>query len=210
MPRLRQMPKAKAHEFAQTMYSMVFGDKDPVDDPGTATGTPGDWWTVTALVPDVFDHIVGGFALYRSPKRLIDPQLRELAQTRAGYARGSRFVYSQHVKSCREVDIAEAKIEALPAWSTADVYSPVERAVLAYTDALVIEGGRVPDGVFEALRADLSDEEILELTYIVCTYEMHATMARALRLEFDDVDEPVAEIAGPDGIGPSTMAADLE
>ena len=48
--------------------------------------------------------------------------------------------------------------------------------MLAYTDCLVLQGGRVPDGVFDALQADLSDEEILELTYITAIYEMHATM----------------------------------
>jgi len=44
----------------------------------------------------------------------------------------------------------------------------------------------------------LSDEAILELTYITCTYEMHATMTRALRLEYDDVDERITEIAAPE------------
>ena len=165
MPRLRQIPKDEAHELAQTLYSMLFGDRDPVAEPGTATGSPGNWWTVTALVPELFDHIVGGFGFYRSPNRLLDPQLRELGQTRAGFVRGSRFVYSQHVKACREVGLSEEKIEAVRAWSVADVFSPVERAVLAYTDALVLQGGRVPDEVFEALRAGLSEEEILELSH---------------------------------------------
>ena len=64
-------------------------------------------------------------------------------------------------------------------------------------DALVLEGGRVSDAVFDALRAALSDEEILELTYITALYEMHATMSRALRLEYDDVDERIVEIAAP-------------
>ena len=53
------------------------------------------------------------------------------------------------------------------------------------------------DANFEALRAFLSDEEILEFTYITCTYEMHATMCRALRLEYDDVDERIVEIPSP-------------
>ena len=44
------------------MYDFLFGpDRDPVADPGTSSGTPGDWWTVFALVPPVFDHAVGGF-----------------------------------------------------------------------------------------------------------------------------------------------------
>lgn len=197
MPRLRQVSRRDAHQAAKAVYDLLFGDRDPVESPGTATGTPGNWWTVFAGVPDCFDHAVAGFAFYRSRKRKLSPQLRELGQLRAGYARGSRFVFSQHCKAAREVGLAEEKIEAIRAWSVASCYSPVERAVLAYTDCLVLEGGRVPDGVFEALRTELDDTEILELTYVTCTYEMHATICRALRLEYDDVDDPVREVPAP-------------
>ena len=89
------------------------------------------------------------------------------------------------------------KIAAIPHWSIADCFSPVERAVLAYTDALVYELGRVTDGVFAALQSALSDEEILELTYITAMYMMHGVMSKALRTEFDDVDEPITEIPAP-------------
>jgi len=202
MPRLRQVPRAEDNApIVSLMYDLLFGPgRDPVSEPGTATGTPGDWWTVFALVPDVLQHAVDGFGLYQSPKRLLDPQLRELGQTRAGWARGSQFVFSQHCKSCRAVGIPEEKIAAIPAWSVATCFDERERAVLAYTDALVYDGGRVPDGVFEALRRHLSDEEILELTYITALYEMHAVMSRALRTEFDDRDEPIVEVPGPEGV----------
>ena len=207
MPRLRQVPKNEAHENARTIYEMLFGERDPVTSPGTATGTPGNWWTVFAGVPDCFDHAVEGFGFYRSAKRQLSPQLRELAQTRAGYARGSRFVFSQHCKASRDVGLSEEKIQAIPAWSVASCYSPIERAVLAYADCLVLEGGRVPDSVFDALRVELGDTEILELTYVTCLYEMHATMCRALRLEFDDVDDPITEVPAPDGAATDVMAA---
>ncbi|MGH0035391.1 MAG: carboxymuconolactone decarboxylase family protein [Myxococcota bacterium] len=207
MPRLRQVSREDAHDNARTLYRMLFGDRDPVESPGTATGTPGNWWTVFAGVPDCFDHTVQGFAFYRSPKRAISPQLRELGQLRAGYARGSRFVFSQHCKAARDVGLSEEKIEAIRAWSVATCYSPIERAVLAYTDCLVLESGRVPDAVFDALRAELDDTEILELTYITCTYDMHATMSRALRLEYDDVDDPITEVPAPEGASLDVMAA---
>ena len=207
MPRLRQVSKRDAHDNARTLYNMIFGDRDPVEKPGTATGTPGNWWTVFAGVPDCFDHTVSGFAFYRSKNRKLSPQLRELGQLRAGYAGGSRFVFSQHCKAARDVGLSEEKIQSIRAWSVASVYSPVERAVLAYTDCLVLEGGRVPDEVFEALRAELGDTEILEFTYITCTYAMHATMSRALRLEYDDVDDPVVEVPAPDGASTDVMAA---
>lgn len=199
MPRLRQVPRADADPIAVAMYDMLFGERDPVADPGTETGTPGNWWTVFALVPDCLKHAVQGFRFYRDPARKLDPGLRELGQTRAGYARGSQFVYSQHCKSCRSVGLSEAKIRDIPHWTISDRFSDVERAVLAYTDALVLEGGRVADAVFDVLKRHLSDEEILELTYVTALYEMHAVMSRALRLEYDDVDERVVEIAAPQG-----------
>jgi alkylhydroperoxidase family enzyme len=205
MPRLRQVPRADAAPSVIPLYDLIFGDRDPVADPGTATGSPGDWWTVFALVPDVFDHAVRGFALYRSGNRLLDPRLRELAMTRAGWSRASQFVFSQHCKSCREVGLPEEKITAVPAWTTATCYDDIERAVLAYTDALVLQGGRVADGTFAALRRHLSDEQILELTYVTALYDMHAVMSRALRVEFDDRDDPIVEVPGPGG--PSGGAA---
>jgi alkylhydroperoxidase family enzyme len=209
MPRLRQVRRSEAPPEVIEMYNLLFGERDPVAQPGTATGTPGDWWTVFALVPDVFRHAVAGFGLYRSPKRKLDPQLRELGQTRAGFARGSQFVFSQHCKSCRAIGVSEEKIQAIPAWQTSDVFSPVERAVLAYTDELVLQGGRVQDPTFDRLKAFLSDEEILEFTYITCTYELHATMCRALRLEYDDVPEPIVEIPAPTGADARDVMRDI-
>lgn len=200
MPRLEPVPRGDDNAPIVTlMYDLLFGaDRDPVAEPGTNTGTPGDWWTVFANSPDVLQHCVDGFGLYQSPRRKLDPHLRELGQTRVGWARGSLFVYSQHVKSCRAIGVPEEKIEAIPHWAVADVFTPLERAVLAYTDALVHEGGRVADGVFGVLREHLSDEEILELTYITCLYDMHGVMSRALRTEYDDVPERMQEIGPKD------------
>lgn len=205
MPRLREVGKDAAHPLAQSIYKVLFGERDPVKEPGTATGTPGNWWTVFAVVPDAFDHAVAGFQFYRSPNRKISPKLRELGQIRAGWARGSQFVFSQHCKACRDVGFSEEQIAAIPHWQVADCFSEIERAVLAYTDGLVLLGGRVPDGVFAVLKKHLSDEEILELTYITALYDFHAVISKALRLEYDDVDERIVEIAAPEGNAADVM-----
>ncbi len=190
------------------MYDFLFGDRDPVAEPGTATGTPGDWWTVFALVPDVFAHCVGGFRVYRSPQRRLDPLLRELGQTRAGWLTSSQFVYSQHCKSCRGLGMPEEKIAAIQHWQVADCFDVRERTLLAYTDYLVDQRGRVPDAVFDALHSHFSDEEILEFTYITGLYFMHAVMTKALRLEWDDRDDPITEMPSPEGFDPVAFAQD--
>ena len=199
MPRLREVSRkdVKAKVVVQA-YDLLFRpDRDPVVNPGTETGTPGNWWTVFALVPDALDHALRGFRFYQSPDRKLNPLLRELGQTRAGWLVGSQFVFSQHCKSCRRVGISDGKVAALKDWQVAECFTDEERAVLAYVDCLVALRGRVPDGIFAKLKSFLSDEEVLELTYTTCMYDMHAVMAKALRLEYDDRDDPVVEIPVP-------------
>ena len=200
MPRLRQVPRSETdNPVVIGCYDRIFPGRDPATDPGTETGTPGNWWTVFALVPDVLQHAIRGFALYQSPRRTLPADLRELAQTRVGWAVGSQFVFSQHSKACRGADIPDEKIEAIPGWQVCDLFDARERAVLAYADALALDHGRVSDDVFAALRRHLPDEQILELTYIASLYIQHAIMSRALRTEFDDRDESCVEIAAPEG-----------
>jgi len=199
MPVLRQVPRADVtDETVLAYYDRLFGDRDPVAEPGTATGTPGDWWTVYALSPDIFKHAVDGFAVYRNPARSIDPVLRELGQTRAGWVKGSQFVFSQHCKSLRGLGVSEEKIAAVPYWTVAECYDDQERAVLAYADCLSQASGRVPTEVFDKLKSFWTDEQIFEFTYITCLYDMHAVITRALRMEYDAREDPIVEVAAPD------------
>ncbi|MEL7219594.1 MAG: carboxymuconolactone decarboxylase family protein, partial [Pseudomonadota bacterium] len=127
MPRLKQAGREAENPFANQIFNLLFGERDPVKEPGTATGTPGNWWTVFNIVPDAFKHTTEGFQFYRSPERKIDPKLRELGQTRAGYVVGSKFVFSQHCKASRDAGLTEDQISAIASWQVADCFSPVER-----------------------------------------------------------------------------------
>jgi alkylhydroperoxidase family enzyme len=194
MSRITPLSRADAPPEIVKRYDEVFGaGRDPVKEPGTPTGTPGDWWTIWARVPG----ILNAFSAYSYRNAPLDSQLRELAIIRTGYARQSQFVFSQHCKVGRKNGLSDEKIEAIPYWTVAGVFSPLERAVLAYVDGQILEGGRVHDKVFEILKAHLSDEEILILTYLINAYALHATSTRALRLEYDNVPERIVEIPAP-------------
>ena len=60
MPRLRQVPRSEVHERSRPIYDMLFGERCPVATPGTATGSPGNWWTVFAGVPGRAPRSAGG------------------------------------------------------------------------------------------------------------------------------------------------------
>jgi alkylhydroperoxidase family enzyme len=199
MPRLRQVTRNDAPPEVIEVYQRLFGDRDPVAEPGTATGTPGDWWTVFALVPDVLAHAQAGFGLFNSKRRSLSPYLRELGITRAGFAGGSQFVFSQHCKAARAAGIPEEKVGAISAWASSTAFDAAERAVLAYADEVILADGRVQDETFARLKEHLSDEQILELTYAITMYRLHATICRALNLEYDNVAERIVEIAAPKG-----------
>jgi alkylhydroperoxidase family enzyme len=201
MPRLRGVSKKDVNEVVGKFYQELFGDRDPVEEPGTATGTPGNWWTVFALVPYIFEHATNHFGMFgmfaeKSVSQL-DPITRELGILRAGYTQGSQFVFSQHCKAARRFGLSDDKISAIPHWQVSPLFDEKERAILAWADALILQGGRSSDELFEALHSHLSDEDILELTYHVMGYNLHAVCCKALRLEYDDVPERIREVPIP-------------
>lgn len=195
MPRLRQVPLAEVTDSrVRATYQKHFEGRDPIERPGTKGGTPGNWWTVYALDPELFGMFLDRHKWQWSKDRKLDPVLRELGIARAGWARGSRFVFSQHCKVLRREGCSEDKIRAIPAWSSAEIFNPLERAVLGYTDDLILGSGRSSDERFADLRKGLDDVQIFELTYMVLTYEMSAKLCLALRLEYDDIEERVTEV----------------
>lgn len=197
MSRLRQVPKAEASPEVRAIYQEFFGERDPVAEPGTATGTPGDYWTTFALVPDLMVQARDCLLGMLGPGRQLDPQLRELAILRTGIVGDSRFEYSQHMKVARTVNIPEAKLAAIKGWTTSGLFSPVERAVMAATDEL-LSRNLVEDATFAELKRHLSDPQILELFYAIGLWRMHGLITRALHLEYDtDTTERMQEVPAP-------------
>src|ERR1043165_8636042 len=126
--RIRQVSLAEAAPEVRKLYQQIFGDRDPVAEPGTATGTPGDYWTTFALAPDLLQMARSDLMHLLQPDRRLDAKLRELAILRTGIVGDSKFEYSQHLKVARMVGIPEEKLAAIKGWTTSDVFLPVERA----------------------------------------------------------------------------------
>jgi alkylhydroperoxidase family enzyme len=195
--RIKQVSLAEAPPEVRKIYQQVFGDRDPVAKPGTATGTPGDYWTTLALVPDIFKMSTDALFALLQPGRKLEPRYRELAILRTAIVGDSRFEYSQHLKVARTLKISDEKIEAIKSWATSDKFEPAERAVMSAADELI---GRnlVEDATFDSLKRHFSDEQIVELFYVIATYRMHGMLVRALHLEYDnDTTARMEEVPAP-------------
>jgi alkylhydroperoxidase family enzyme len=203
MPRLKQVTRAYAAPHVRRYYDLVFGERDPVAQPGTATGTPGNWWTVFGLVPYVLEHTTRHMNMFgifadNAPSKL-EPKLRELAILRTGYVQASQFVYSQRCKVGRTAGLTEDEIGSISSWQVLSDYSDQQRVLLAYIDCLILQAGRVSEPIFEALKRHLSDEDILEVTYHALVYNLYAVSSKAFMLEYDDVPDRITEIPAPVG-----------
>ena len=195
MPRIRLVPRAEIDdEVVLDRWKATFGDADPATDASMIgpNGTRGDYWAAIANSPSTVRHIWEGFAYLRS--HTLPAIYRELGITRAGYLVGSTFVYSQHCKGLRANGWSEEKIANVATWQTAACYDETERLLFALTDDLILQHGRIPDRSFESLRTQLTDQEIVEFIHATLMYQMHATVCRALRVEFDDVEDRVQEV----------------
>ncbi len=198
MGRLHQVSKAKATPEVLEIYRQFFGERDPVAEPGTATGTPGDYWTTFALVPELLLMARNSLMTLLQPGRKLDAKLRELAIMRTGIVGDSRFEYSQHLKVARMVGVPEEKLAAIKGWTTSDSFTPVARAVMAATDEILARN-LVEDETFAALQKHLSDAEILELFVVIGLWRMHGLIVRALHLEYDtDTTARMKEVPAPD------------
>jgi alkylhydroperoxidase family enzyme len=197
--RLKQVSLKEASPEVRKIYAQFFGDRDPVAAPGTATGTPGDYWTTYALVPDILQMSRDSLFALLEPGRALKPRYRELAILRTGIVGDSKFEYSQHLKVARMVGIADDQLDAIKGWVTSDKFDATDRAVMAATDELVARN-LIEDATFAALKRHFNDAQIMELVFVIATWRMHGMVVRALHLEYDnDTTSRMREVPAPPG-----------
>jgi len=78
--------------------------------------------------------------------------------------------------------VPAAKLRDVPIWRESDVYTDLERRVLEYAEAMTVTPPEVTDEMVEALRTDLSDEQLVELTALVALENQRSRVNAALGL----------------------------
>jgi alkylhydroperoxidase family enzyme len=113
-------------------------------------------------------------------------RLRELVIIRVGYLTSAAYILRQHVPRLALADgVSEAECADLADWQASDLFSEAERAALAYTDAMTRDID-VPDDVYDALARHFADErQIVELTVLIATYNMHSRVLQALKVDLE-------------------------
>ncbi|MEO0997162.1 MAG: carboxymuconolactone decarboxylase family protein [Pseudomonadota bacterium] len=99
----------------------------------------------------------------------LEPSLAELVKMRVSQTNGCAFCLSLHSTDARRGGETEQRLYLLSAWRESSLYTPRERAALAWAEALTsVASTHAPDAVFGEAREHLTDEELTNLTLLVC------------------------------------------
>ncbi|HEY1386084.1 MAG TPA: carboxymuconolactone decarboxylase family protein [Dongiaceae bacterium] len=117
----------------------------------------------------------GGYAALAAVQAYVNKSglehaLLELVKMRASQINGCAFCLAMHSADAVKAGERHERLHLLPAWRETDLYTPRERAALAWTEALTVVAGKdVPDDVYEEARRQFSEKELVDLTYAVIT-----------------------------------------
>jgi len=118
--------------------------------------------------PELFKKFVD-FSL-SSKKSTIEPSIVDLINIRASQLNGCAFCLDMHVKEATIHGERALRLHHLASWRESTLFAARERAALAWTEALTqLPPQGVPDEIYDRVRTQLSEQEIVELTYAVMT-----------------------------------------
>jgi uncharacterized peroxidase-related enzyme len=99
----------------------------------------------------------------------LDKTLTELMKLRVSQVNGCAFCVQYHLTVARRLAVPAEKLDLLTVWSETDLYSPRERAALAWAEALTRLDDVARATALAALREEFTQTEILNLTATVGT-----------------------------------------
>jgi alkylhydroperoxidase family enzyme len=113
--------------------------------------------------------------------------VKQLARMLVAWRIGCPWCQSRGTRDSEKLGVTDEQLRALPDYEHSSLFSEGERAVLRYADAITRTPVRVPDAVFEALKAFSTDRQILEITAAIAWENFHARVNHALDLEAEGV-----------------------
>ncbi len=127
-------------------------------------------------------HTFNGHVLFSST---LSPRQRELLVLRVASIRGSEYEWAQHAILAGDAGLDEDEIERIAEGPEAPGWAPLDRAMVRAVDELIGDGS-VSDATWNALAAELDEQQLMDLVFTVGAYEILAMAFRSFDVELDD------------------------
>ena len=133
----------------------------------------------------------------------LDPTLKALAEMTSAVSIGCSWCVDFGYWNSSKEGVDQVKLRDVPRWRDSDVYTDLERQVMAYAEAMTSTPPSVTDEMVAGLRRELDDAELVELTMMVAVENVRSRFNSALgltsqgfkdRCEIPDVPARVAAV----------------
>ncbi|MGY2066815.1 carboxymuconolactone decarboxylase family protein [Blastococcus sp. SYSU DS0619] len=112
----------------------------------------------------------------------LDPTLKALAVMASAVTIGCSWCLDFGYWESTQRGVDPRKLRAVPRWRDSDVFSQLERDVIAYAEAMTTTPLQVTDEMVAGLRRHLDDAELVELTMMVAVENSRSRLNSALGL----------------------------
>ncbi|MGH7442345.1 MAG: carboxymuconolactone decarboxylase family protein [bacterium] len=97
----------------------------------------------------------------------LGPTINDLVRMRVSQINGCLFCLDMHAKEAKLHGERELRIYHLSVWRESTLFNGRERSALAWAEALTRLGRDDFDGEFQAVSRQFSEQEVVELTFVV-------------------------------------------
>ena len=112
----------------------------------------------------------------------LEHSLVELVKTRASQINGCAYCLHMHTSEALKEGERPERLFLLDAWRESRMYTPKERAALAWTESLTrVAETHAADEDYDGLKDHFSPEEIVELTLLIATINAWNRLAIGFR-----------------------------
>ena len=109
-------------------------------------------------------------------------ELQELVFLRVSQINGCAFCLDMHTADARKGGETERRLYTVSAWRETPFFTPRERAALAWAESLtLLSQTHAPDGDFDALAAQFSPQEQVDLSVAIATINSWNRLAVGFR-----------------------------
>jgi len=98
----------------------------------------------------------------------LDHRLLHLVKIRASQINGCAYCLHMHTTDALKAGETPARLFLLDAWHESNLYTPRERAALAWTESLTkVSQTHAPDEAYQAAAAEFDKQELIDLTLAI-------------------------------------------
>jgi len=115
----------------------------------------------------------------------VEPRYKELAYLKASMLNGCQYCSRAHTAGAQKVGITQDQINALQFYSSSDLFDEKEKATLLYAERITRGAAGIRGGTLEDLGKYYTEDQIVELTLVICAANFTNRFNDALQIEPD-------------------------